>query len=97
MTQPNLFDVPEQLSPRLAWMKKHNVITFHLTPKDPDHVWLADFYEDDDLDIDNPAAYFASETASNGERYIGTGDTEDEAIVELCKKRRVKLWNEEQP
>jgi len=87
-----LFDVPEQLSPRLAWMKKHNVITYRCPS---DGLWVADFCEDGNEDFKDPYSYFAKETAMNGDHYIGLGQSEDEAITHLCIRCRVKLWNEE--
>ena len=44
---------------------------------------------------ESAADYFCQETGSNGDQNIGEGLTEDEAIVSLCLKHGVKLWNEE--
>lgn len=75
----NLFDMPEQLSPRLAWMREHG-IRIATDRRDawgdnPDKVW--------------PFHAFVPFRAE------AFGDTEDEAIVDLAKQLNLKLWNEQ--
>jgi hypothetical protein len=69
-----LFDVPESLSPRLAWIKKHRA-TVHWSEED------AEYY-----------AYMGSCCSVD---WYGWGETEDDALFEMAKKRGLKLWNEE--
>ena len=73
-----LFKIPETLSPRLQWMRDHDVKTI------PD-AWDS-FYE-----RERWAAYTGT-IADMPELYYG--DTEDEAIVDLAKKNNLKLCNE---
>lgn len=79
-------------SPRLAWMKRHRVLTYHSTIKPA--VWYAGL-DEANHEFDNPCDFFAKEEAENGDRRIGFGDTEDEAIAVMCEKMHIKLWNEE--
>lgn len=77
-----LFDIPEQLSPRLAWMKEHDVHTYR-SPcmedgDEPWSAWIGDF----------------KTTVAHNDDYE-TGETEDEALVKLCKRNNLKLWNEQ--
>lgn len=104
-TEPEFFP-PEAVamdSPRLAWMKKHGIITWFDNGR-RDGVqecppeWFAGFahWWPGKTGID----YFANETAHNGDSRIGQGDTEIEALAQLltcCEARDagIKLWNEE--
>lgn len=78
-------------SPRLAWIKKHGVITFYSDVEPA--LWFAGFqdWHSDKSGID----FFVAETSANGGINIGEGDTEDLAITDLCRKCDVRLWNEE--
>lgn len=76
-----LFDVPEQLSPRMAWMMKNDVQTY-LTPhldveEEPWNCWSGDLQRAMDRDR------------------VEHGKTEDEAITEWAKANHQNLWNEE--
>jgi hypothetical protein len=83
-----LFEVPEQLSPRRKWMLAHNVTT----------VYSAELE-----DIDDPWCAFVGgmdELSTHGLRMeedgrLKYGQTENEAICELAKQQGWKLWNEE--
>ena len=82
-------------SPRLAWMKRHGIVTFRL----PADLWMAGFqaWRPDVLD---PAQFFCDETGANGDSRIGMADTEDEALADLltcgyARERGIRLWNEE--
>ena len=81
-----LFCVPEVLSPRLAWMKRHEVITYHGMSG-----WYAAFkchaYD----------YYFLQETCAHGGSRCGFGNTELEALTDLAVRTKTKLWNEEAP
>jgi hypothetical protein len=90
-------------SPRLAWLKRHDVLTWHDDGKrDGFQVcppqWFAGFthWWPEKTGID----FFALETAHNGDSRIGEGDSEQEALCQLltCGEARakgIKLWNEE--
>lgn len=89
-------------SPRLAWMKKHQVLTFHLPSTGE---WLAGFvagpnYGKIAASNDETAQWFCDECGENGDSSIGVGETEHEAIVELmttwyARSNGIRLWNEE--
>ena len=78
-------------SPRLAWMKKHGIITYR-SPVEP-VCWFAGFQ--DWWPKLQGVHFFAEETANNGDMRVGEGVTEDGALVELAKYEGIKLWNEE--
>jgi len=95
MSETPLFpDLPEQLSPRLAWIRKHKVITYHSLPDEKDAaIWFATF-DSGDWKYKNPGDYFAQEWGSYGETRSGMGATEDEAILDLCKHHGApKHWS----
>ena len=77
----DLFTIPESPSPRLAWLRKHNVHTFCSGPAEhfdgePWNCWQA---------INEKAMPEDYET----------GTTEHEAIVKWAIAHNVPLWNEE--
>ncbi len=80
-----LFEVEEVKSPRLLWIEKHGISTHH-----------AAFLADDDLPW---SAWFPSNEHSSGlpldPEACGYGITENEAIIDLAVKKKIKLWNEE--
>lgn len=103
---PDELFAPEEMasdSPRLAWMKRHGIITWHddgvrggvqAVPAQ----WFAGFQVW--LPNESGMAFFAIECAENGDTRIGIGKTEDEALAHLmtcadASRRRLKLWNEE--
>jgi len=101
-----LFPVPESLSPRLAWMKKHGIVTYLSLPNDPEsRCWFATLWSfSEDLpelagckptDSQDVWLLFMLETGRNGEQRIGEGSTEDDAICDFCAKAGIALWNEE--
>lgn len=94
MKTPLFPDLPEVLSPRLAWMRRHKVITFHSMPwSDDDSLWFATF-DSGEWKYENPADYFAQECGKWGDHRCGMGETEDEAILELCKHHDApKHWS----
>ena len=82
-----LFPIPEQPSPRLAWIKRHEVRTEYA--KGMPEPWSA---WDGEL--------IACIEAGGSDPKIGgyaTGKTEDEALSNLAIGRGWKLWNEENP
>ncbi len=89
-------------SPRLAWMKRHQVLTY-LLPSTRE--WLAGFvagpnYSKIAASVEETAQWFCDECSENGDSSIGVGSTEDEAISELmstwyARSHSIRLWNEE--
>lgn len=89
-------------SPRLAWMKKHQVITYLLRDTGE---WLAGFVAGENYAkiaaiSEDRAQWFCDETGANGDSSIGVGATEDDAIGELmstwyARSNGIRLWNEE--
>lgn len=86
-------------SPRLAWMKRHGIITYrHCPGHGIETTWLAGFQE---WWPNLSGIHFcAEETAHNGGSRIGEGNTEREALASLmtcwdARKAEMKLWNEE--
>ena len=77
-----LFDpkLVEKDSPKLAWMKRHGVITNHNPDISDGLPWIA---------TDKPYA-----RVLEGSTKYGAGNTEDEAITSLAKLRGWRLWNE---
>ncbi len=93
-----------QDSPRLAWMKRHGIITWYDDGK-RDGVqacpaeWFAGFAHW--WPGKTGIAFFGIETAHNGDTRIGQGDSEDECLANLltcgeARRRGLKLWNEEE-
>ena len=92
-----LFDMNavKQDSPRIAWIKKHGVITYHSLPKDPDYSsWFAGFQKWWPHEK-KPHAFFCEETGKYGGSRMGEGKTEEEAIIDLAQGWGIPLWNEE--
>lgn len=67
-------------SPKLAWMKKHGIVT----DEDKHHT------EDSEDD-----RWYAITRHPDGKRIVGTGATEHDALADWSIKRGVRLWNEE--
>ena len=85
----DLFPDCKHDSPRLAWMKKHDVHTLSTGIDDPDEdiePWSA-WQGDGDC---------ISEYGRDPKYGFVTGATEEDAIVNLAKARGIPLWNEEQ-
>lgn len=78
-----LLEVQPCLSPRLAWLKKHNVFTERLGNQNH-------------LNFSEWVAYVGKMPATEDEGVWGSGDTEDAAIVSIAKCCGWKLWNEEE-
>jgi hypothetical protein len=85
----DLFKAPKQLSPRLLWFKNHNVKT---------HEWLNDPKDErtfSHLGFGNWVAYVGRMPNHEDEGIYAEGATEDEALVNLARGMKWKLWNEE--
>ena len=80
-----LFTIPEQKSPRLLWIEKHQIRLHHFPEFDGTQ-------EGDDGTRLYP--YFAIAKGDYPEQG-GAGMSVDEAITDWAKKNKVKLWNEE--
>jgi hypothetical protein len=85
--QFDLIKVPERLSPRLAWMKKHSIKT---------KFFKENSGKDEFGNIMWP--WYAFDPASTedltGDDLCG-GMTENEAIAEFAIRHELNLWNEE--
>lgn len=73
-------DLPESLSPKLAWLKKHNLQTFYdaeaegESPETGEQIWpwiCWKLVDGDPVDVREP---------------YGTGQTEEDAILNYCEK-----------
>lgn len=95
MTQENLFDVPETLSPRLAWLKKHEIKTLHRDDLSDEagrwEAYVGEYqFAIDETFADRESGFYPDESP-----FLAWGETEDDAILELAKNNGWKLWNEE--
>jgi hypothetical protein len=81
-------------SPRLRWMQRHRIKTFHDENRDDENAefawaaWselLGDYTNEDD------AAYMLAEG------HVCFGETEDEALNNFCIENKIKYWNEADP
>jgi hypothetical protein len=89
MIHPELFSVPEQDSPRRAWLKRYGVKTAQTKFKTGDEGEFGN-------DLFPWYAWIYGETYRNALDYNQAGGaTEDDAISNLAKKKRWRLWNEE--
>ena len=79
-----LFDVPEQLSPRLAWMRKHGV-TLRATG------YNGTSEDADDCDGE-PEPFYACIDSDVRDTNCAGGQTENEALAKLAQKKGWKLW-----
>lgn len=87
----DLFQIEPTISPRLAWMKNHNVRT-HEFKNDP-----KDERTCNHLGFGRWIAFVGKSVPPNEDsnRIWCNGETEDEALVNLAKGMKWKLWNEE--
>ena len=74
-----LFEIPLSESPRLKWLRDHNVKTL-----------LTEFLDDDE---NQHWSAWNQEDAPNPDN-TGIGETEHDAIVALALMNGWKLWNE---
>lgn len=81
-----LFDLPVQKSPRLLWLEAHRVTTKH---------WPGVSFGDED-EFGNEMFPWTAFVGGVDDLHIfvGAGDTEQDAIVDLAVKKGWKLWNE---
>lgn len=83
MSTPDLFppDAGRMDSPRLAWLKKHGLIT-----------QLHDRMDDDYADLE---PWVCHQVIDRDFRVWGLGNTEDEACADYAQRNGIPLWNEE--
>lgn len=75
-----LFDIPEHLSPRVEWMRRHRIRTLKGNDEEEGEPWGA-WVGEEGRPLQGEALTFAP--------------TEDEALARLAKRLGLKLWNEE--
>jgi hypothetical protein len=86
-------DAGAQDSPKLAWIKKHDVVTERSDAlRAKEQPWCAVFRETKGDDF---FSAMSSVLAHWGDDAIGYGETEEAAIVDLAAKHDIPLWNEE--
>ena len=86
MSEPLLFDVPPQDSPRLAWMKIYDIHTQDTGQEGECPEMGHDFKRWGCWSGDMGDAMASDE--------FSEGDTEGEAIADWAKRHGVLLWNE---
>lgn len=79
----DLFTVPEQLSPRLLWIKQHGIVlSYDDSPAGMEFgPWFASIPHTADADGFCPDS--------------GGGPTEDDALADLARNMGIRLWNEQ--
>jgi hypothetical protein len=80
-------------SPRLAWIRKHDVVT-HFAGHCYESPWSATFRQDGQEHM-TPAGVIMDMLENNDSSSVGFGKTEDEALANLAINWNVPLWNEE--
>jgi hypothetical protein len=93
MTAPDELFAPDTgaaESPRLAWMRRHNVTTWQT----PNYAGDVESPETGDT-IQRWNASRHGHTAGMIQAPVTTGATEEEALTELAQRLGLKLWNEE--
>lgn len=76
-----LFILPETLSPRLAWMRKHGITTMPPADNDQEQDWLA-WRKSDEIGDLPPMDK------------VGEGGTENDALLDLAAKLNIKDWRQ---
>lgn len=84
-----LFQIDETLSPRLKWIRENRI---EVVDAGIDHE-PGDTCPDTGQQLYRYHAFLGGKCTKTSARF-GSGDTEDEAIVDLAKKLNLKLWNE---
>jgi len=83
-------------SPRLLWLERQGFLTHH-NPElsDEESPWIALLPEQEDKD--KVVGQIMAESCRLYDEVfgLGYGTTEQEAILDLCKKKSIPLWNEE--
>jgi len=83
-------------SPRIAWMKRHRIVTW-FNEGTPDMIvppqWFAGY--DYWWPGRNGEDFFAMEMVNNGCSRIGQGDTEHEALIDFAARWDLPVWNQQ--
>ena len=88
-------DLPEVLSPRLAWVRKHGVVTLYFDEMHrfgDDDKWMAGLAPGV-VGKDNIAQFLCEECGRNGDMTTGHGATEEEAMEDLAMKHEIPHWS----
>lgn len=87
-----LFQIEESLSPRLAWIKEHQIRTHHQpSMEEEESPWTA-WLPMHDWD-ETQSGCFSDEFEND----VGYGRTKDEAMADLCIKCGFTHWSEPKP
>lgn len=81
-------------SPRIIWMRKHKVLTYHSLAGEDGACWFAAFDEGEYI-YEDMADFFCQHLGATGDSECGEGATEDDAIAHLARRAGIRLWNEE--
>lgn len=88
-------DLPETLSPKLAWKRKHGVVTLYFDEMHrfgDDDKWAAGLAPGVS-GKDAVAQFLCDECGKNGDMTTGWGSTEEAAMEDLCLKHDLKHWS----
>ena len=94
------FFTPESValdSPKLRWIKRLKAIEYvktHHSAIMTDAPWIAILPEMDDQDRDIVDIMADKCRIYDEAGWIGYGDTEESAIIDLCVNVKIPLWNE---
>lgn len=80
-----LFEVPESKSPRLLWVEKNSIKTAVMPEAEADEIG----------EIPGRWGAMIGVGALKEAGFIGYGNTEEDAILDLAIKLKIPLWNEE--
>lgn len=104
MSTDELFpaDAMEALSPRLQWMREHNVNTKYRSDLEGDDTPKWECYKGDDWADAVEKVFGAGTTLDGKHRYypcdnpdFTIGDSEHEVLALMAERNDWKLWNEE--
>lgn len=86
-------------SPKLRWLKRLKAVECVKTHHSAimiDAPWMAILPETDDRERDVGDIMADKCRLYDEAGWIGYGDTEEEAIIDLCCNMKIPLWNEEE-
>lgn len=85
-------DLEPSMSPKLRWLKKHNVtVERNQRLADDEELWEAWVWQRNDA-IQQQEEFFEGLSGP----YFAAANTEDEALYKLAVANEWRLWNEEQ-
>lgn len=94
-----LFNIPPSLSPRLLWMQRHGICTWHQPDNDEAEPWVAFIPETKDTfgrQPDNQATIDLWTPVWDNDERSQDGKTEDDALTALAVAANLRLWFETQ-